>query len=103
MTLCLLIGVVKVKKKSLNSLLYLSAVLLHLPHPSILLLNVLISSEKSSLPVLLSVTPHSNGRLSPWCGVSCSPPSLGLQESQDALYIADRERSCVLSRVLTLQ
>ena len=29
-------------------------------------------------------------------------PSLGLQESQDALYVADRERSCVLVGVLTL-
>ena len=54
----------------LNSFLYLSAVLLHLPHPSILLLNVLISSEKSSLPVLLSVTTHRNARLSSWCGES---------------------------------
>ena len=55
---------------SLNSFLYLSAVLLHLLHTSILLLNVLISSEKSSLPVLLSVTKHSNATLSPWCGES---------------------------------
>ena len=54
----------------LNSFLYLSAVLLHLPHPSILLLNVLISAEKSSLPVLMSVTTHSNAMLSPWCGES---------------------------------
>ena len=69
-------GVIKVQSFSLNSLLYLSAVLLHLPHPSILLLNVLISSKKSSLPVLLSVTPHGNARLSPWCG--------GEQKSQDA-------------------
>ena len=29
-------------------------------------------------------------------------PSLGLQESQDALYFADRERGCVLVGVLTL-
>ena len=29
-------------------------------------------------------------------------PSLGPQESQDALYVADRERSCVLVGVLTL-
>ena len=63
-------GVVKVKKNSLNSFLYPSVILLHLPHPSILLLNVLISSEKSSLPVLLSVTAHSNARLPPWCGES---------------------------------
>ena len=62
--------VVKVQFVFLNIFLSLSAVLLHLPHPSILLLNVLISSEKSSLPVLLSVTPHSNARLSPWCGES---------------------------------
>ena len=55
---------------SLNSFLSLSAVLLHLPHPSILLLNVLISSEKCSLPVLLSVTTHRSTRLSPWCGES---------------------------------
>ena len=76
MTLLAIKGVLKVKMFSLNSFLYLSAVLLHLPHPSILLLNVLISSEKSSLPILLSVTPHSNARLSPWCGVSCSTPPL---------------------------
>ena len=29
-------------------------------------------------------------------------PSLGLQESRDALYVADRERSCVLVGDLTL-
>ena len=29
-------------------------------------------------------------------------PSLGLRESQDALYITDRERSCVLVGILTL-
>ena len=70
-------GVVKVQFTFfLNNFLYLIAVLLHLPHPSILLLNVLISSEKYSLPVLLSVTPHSNVRLSPWCGILCSPPPL---------------------------
>ena len=33
-------------------------------------LNVLISSEKYSLPVLLSVTTHSNATLSPWSGES---------------------------------
>ena len=69
-------GVLKVHIFFLYSLLYPSAVLLHLPHPSKLLLNVLISSEKSSIPVLLSVTSHSNARLSPWCGVLCSPPPL---------------------------
>ena len=29
-------------------------------------------------------------------------PSLGLQDSQDTLYVADREWSCVLVGVLTL-
>ena len=28
-------------------------------------------------------------------------PSLGLRESQDALYVADRERSCVLVLLLS--
>ena len=61
-------GVVKVQFVFLNSFIYLSAVLLHLPHPLILLLNVLISSEKSSLPVLLSA--HRIERLSSWYGES---------------------------------
>ena len=34
--------------------------------------------------------------------VECRARPLGLQESQDALYVADRERSCVLVVVPTL-
>ena len=79
----------------LNSFLYLSAVLLHLPHPSIFLLNVLISSEKSSLSVLLSVTPHSNVRRSPWCGESLLRGRAGVSgrplTHSSFLYLQSRE------------
>ena len=35
-------------------------------------------------------------------GVECRARPLPVMESQDALYVADRERSCVLESVLTL-